>query len=82
MREWMMFENFRITIGNGSLSEIVSRVVSWFKQMHYFVDLHFLEDWGLKLDETAVMKPRVRLREKREGQVGKKGRYDAMTKVT
>lgn len=67
MREWMMFENFRIIIGNGSLFEIVFRVVSWFKQMYYFVDLYFLEDWGLKLDEIVVMKLRVRLREKREG---------------
>lgn len=60
-----MVEKFRVTLVNRTLSEIVSRVITQFKQMCYFVYLHFLGDWGLKLDEAAIVKTTVRVREKR-----------------
>lgn len=76
-----MFENFRVAIGNRRGSEIASRVVIQFKPMHYLVYLHFLEAWGLKLDETAMVKVTVRVREERESPVCKDGRYSVMRKV-
>lgn len=51
-----MFENFISSLGNQSLSEIVSRVGTEFKQMRCVVYLHFLEDWGPMLEETGLMR--------------------------
>lgn len=55
-----MVENLRATPGNQNLSEIVFRVVSLNRCIIF--SLHLLEDWGLKLDETAVVKGMVRVR--------------------
>lgn len=48
-----------VTIGNQSLSGTASRAFPQFKQMHCIVDLCVLKDWGLKLDETAMVKQRL-----------------------
>lgn len=74
-----MVENLRVTPGNQNLSEIVFRVVSLNRCIIF--SLHLLEDWGLKLDETAVVKGMVRVREKTEGPVCKKDGYDVMREV-
>lgn len=55
-----MVENLRAIPGNQNLSEIVFRVVSLNRCIIF--SLHLLEDWGLKLDETAVVKGMVRVR--------------------
>lgn len=63
------------------MSEIVSIMVSQFKQMHYFVSLHFLVDWRLKPNETATVKATVRVKEEREGPVCKKDKCGVKGKV-